>query len=102
MKTSGPEVGQVFDLPLERRDARRGRSKTCPTTLPSLLGFFCAFCAFLRPVCLRADTVALWLFDEQVGVYPSSVLNDAGPKSYFLILGRGGEIVPGRFGNALR
>ncbi|MSU48241.1 MAG: hypothetical protein EXS37_03975 [Opitutus sp.] len=50
----------------------------------------------------RADTVALWLFDEQVGVYPSSVLNDAGPDSHFLILGRGAEIVPGKFGNALR
>jgi hypothetical protein len=51
---------------------------------------------------VRAETVALWLFDEQAGVYPSSVLNDAGPKSYFLILGRGAEIVPGKFGNSLR
>ncbi|MDO8540876.1 MAG: LamG-like jellyroll fold domain-containing protein [Opitutaceae bacterium] len=50
----------------------------------------------------RAETVALWLFDEQAGAYPSSVLNDAGPRSYFLILGRGAELVPGRFGNALR
>ena len=50
----------------------------------------------------RADTVALWLFDEQAGIYPSSVLNDAGPASHFLILGRGAEIVPGKFGNALR
>lgn len=52
-------------------------------------------------VSLRAETVALWLFDEQPGVYPSSILNDAGPHSYFLILGRGGEIEPGKFGNAL-
>ena len=51
---------------------------------------------------LRADTIALWLFDEQVGIYPSSVLNDAGPQSHFLILGRGAELVAGRFGNALR
>jgi len=51
---------------------------------------------------VRAGTVALWLFDEQVGVYPSSVLNDAGPHSYFLILGRGGELVPGKFGDALQ
>ncbi|MCB1103725.1 MAG: LamG domain-containing protein [Cephaloticoccus sp.] len=50
----------------------------------------------------RAETVALWLFDEQAGVYPSSVLGDAGPGSYFLILGRGGEITEGRFGRALR
>jgi len=51
---------------------------------------------------LRADTVALWLFDEQAGVYPSSVLADAGPGSHFLILGRGAELVPGKFGRALR
>jgi hypothetical protein len=50
----------------------------------------------------RAETVALWLFDEQVGLYPSSILNDAGPDAWFLVLGRGGEIVPGRFGRALR
>lgn len=49
-----------------------------------------------------AGTVGLWLFDEQEGFYPSSVLNDAGPDSYFVILGRGGVIAPGKFGNALR
>ena len=62
----------------------------------------CVLGAFLRLPDLAAETVALWLFDEQVGVYPSSVLNDAGPGSLFLILGRGAEIVPGKFGNALR
>lgn len=50
----------------------------------------------------RAGTVALWLFDEQEHLYPSSILSDAGPQSWFLVLGRGGEIVPGRFGRALR
>jgi len=50
----------------------------------------------------RAETVALWLFDEQEQLYPSSVLNDAGPEGWFLVLGRGGAIVPGRFGRALR
>ena len=50
----------------------------------------------------RAATVALWLFDEQEQVYPSSILNDAGPQDWFLVLGRGGEIVPGKFGRALR
>ena len=49
----------------------------------------------------RAGTVALWLFDEQPGIYPSSLLNDCGPHGYFLVLGRGGVIVPGRFGRAL-
>ena len=54
------------------------------------------------PALPGAETVALWLFDEQDGFYPSSVLNDAGPDSFFLILGRGGVIAPGKFGNALR
>lgn len=55
----------------------------------------------LLAVAARGETIALWLFDEQVGVYPSSILNDAGPNAYFLVLGRGGEITKGRFGNAL-
>ncbi len=50
---------------------------------------------------VRAGTVALWLFDEQEGLYPSSILNDAGPQDWFLVLGRGGRIVPGRFGRAM-
>jgi hypothetical protein len=58
--------------------------------------------ALLWPGAARAGTVALWLFDEQEGLYPSSILNDAGPNDYFLVLGRGGEIVPGKFGRALR
>lgn len=50
----------------------------------------------------RADTAALWLFDEQEGIYPGSVLNDAGPDGAFLSLGRGGRLEAGRFGRALR
>jgi hypothetical protein len=49
----------------------------------------------------RAATVGLWLFDEQEGIYPSSLLKDASENNYFLVLGRGAEIVPGRFGHAL-
>lgn len=49
----------------------------------------------------RAQTVALWLFDEQEGVPPGAVLSDAGPEGHFLNLGRGGRLVPGRFGRAL-
>ncbi len=48
-----------------------------------------------------ADTVALWLFDEQVGIYPSCVLGDAESQKFPLVLGPGGQIMPGRFGNAL-
>ncbi len=48
------------------------------------------------------STVALWLFDEQQGLYPSSVLNDASGGGSPMVLGLGGEIVEGRFGNALQ
>lgn len=57
--------------------------------------------ALFAPLAARADTVALWLFDEQIGIYPSSLLQDASADNYYLVLGRGAEIVPGRFGNAL-
>jgi hypothetical protein len=49
----------------------------------------------------HAATIALWLFDEQLGTYPSCVLGDAATGNYPLVLGTGGELVPGRFGNAL-
>ncbi|NOZ39244.1 MAG: LamG domain-containing protein, partial [Planctomycetes bacterium] len=48
-----------------------------------------------------AATVALWLFDEQVGVYPSCVLGDAASGNFPLVIGPGGQIVEGQFGNAL-
>lgn len=48
-----------------------------------------------------APTVALWLFDEQQGLYPSHVLNDASASDYPMVIGLGARIVPGRFGNAL-
>lgn len=49
----------------------------------------------------QATTTALWLFDEQQGLYPSSVINDASDSDYPMVLGLGGEIVEGRYGNAL-
>ncbi len=48
-----------------------------------------------------AQTVALWTFDEPVGLYPSSVLSDQSDNDYPLILGQAGRIVEGKFGNAL-
>ena len=60
-----------------------------------LLGLF----VIIRPV--LSQTVALWLFDEQIGLYPSCVLTDAGPEDIPLILGPGGQMAPGKFGNAL-
>ncbi len=46
-------------------------------------------------------TIAIWLFDEQEGLYPSKVLHDVGPNEYIMSLGRSGYIVPGKFGHAL-
>jgi hypothetical protein len=66
--------------------------------------FFCAaFCVLpcSLPAVTRADTVALWLFDEQVGIYPSCVLGDAATNDCPLVLGPGGQIVEGKYGNAL-
>ena len=48
-----------------------------------------------------AETVALWLFDEQIGVYPSCVLGDAATGQFPLVIGPGGQIAKGKFGNAL-
>jgi len=56
---------------------------------------------FLAVTPLSADTVALWLFDEQRECYPSSLMNDAATGEHVLVLGRGGRLVEGRFGNAL-
>lgn len=46
------------------------------------------------------QTIAVWLFDEQEGLYPSKVLHDFGGNEYIMVLGRSGYIVPGKFGNA--
>jgi len=45
-------------------------------------------------------TVGLWLFDESD--YPYTTLTDAGQHEYDLRLMKGGKLVPGRFGNALK
>lgn len=44
---------------------------------------------------------ALWLFDEQVGFYPSHVLEDNSESNIPLVLGLGGQITEGKYGNAL-
>ena len=53
------------------------------------------------PTLSLAQTIALWPFDEQQGMYPSSVLSDVSSNDYPLVLGLGGQVVPGKFGNAL-
>jgi len=45
-------------------------------------------------------TVGLWLFDESD--YPCTTLTDASENEYDLRLMKGGRLVPGRFGNALK
>lgn len=47
-----------------------------------------------------AATIALWLFDEPVGAYPSSILNDSSGGS-ILALGRGARIAEGKYGRSL-
>jgi len=53
------------------------------------------------PADKQTNTVALWLFDEPIGLYPSHVMDDSSPSDYPLTLGLNGKIVPGKFGNAL-
>lgn len=48
-----------------------------------------------------AETVAQWLFDEPEGLYPSTPLESTAGLDSPLVLGLGGSIVPGKFGQAL-
>ncbi len=50
---------------------------------------------------INADTVALWLFDEQEGLYPSCVLGDAASGDFPLVIGLGGQLKEGKFGRGL-
>ncbi len=47
------------------------------------------------------QTVSLWLFDEPLGLYPSSVLDNSSENDFPLVIGRGGVLVAGKFGHAL-
>jgi hypothetical protein len=66
-------------------------------TLLALVAFACSTLLFPN----GPRTTALWCFDEQEGLYPSSVLEDCSDTNAPLVLGLGGRIVPGKFGNAL-
>jgi hypothetical protein len=48
-----------------------------------------------------AETVALWLFDEPLGLYPSTPLESATGIDAPLVLGPAGSVVEGKFGHAL-
>jgi hypothetical protein len=49
----------------------------------------------------KAQTIAIWLFDEPQGLYPSHVMDDGSENDYPLVIGRSGAIVKGKYGNAL-
>jgi len=66
-----------------------------------LLALMMFFITTIQNDHLFSQTVALWLFDEQVGIYPSCVLNESSDSDFPLVLGFGGQIVAGKYGNAL-
>lgn len=83
-------------------------SRTRPLSMKRLWPLF-AICIIVgplpafsaEPTDTTSETVALWLFNERVGIYPSFALADHSETDIPLILGPGGQIVPGNFGNAL-
>lgn len=71
-----------------------------PNRIRHALGpLFFLLLALVSPV--RSETVALWLFDEQEGLYPSCVLDDASSGDFPLVLGRGGQLLQGKYGRSL-
>jgi hypothetical protein len=53
------------------------------------------------PPSRSADTVALWLFDEPAGLYPSTPLECSAGLDAPFVLGLGGSVIEGKFGRAL-
>ncbi|MDZ7721777.1 MAG: LamG-like jellyroll fold domain-containing protein [candidate division KSB1 bacterium] len=66
-----------------------------------LLAVIVFFYATLLSAPKEDHTVSLWLFDEQCDLYPSQVLVNCSEHNLPLVLGPGGRIVKGKFGNAL-
>lgn len=69
--------------------------------LPIFTSAYALIGLLLAPAGASAEPVALWLFDEQAGLYPSCVLGDASSHNSPLVLGSGGQIAAGKFGGAL-
>jgi hypothetical protein len=61
--------------------------------------FTATLLAFLLPQ--DNKTISLWVFDEQKSLYPSQVLENSSENDIPMVLGLGGAIVEGKFGNAL-
>ena len=47
------------------------------------------------------ETVALWLFEEPAGLYPSSALDDSSANDMVLSIGMGAQVAEGRYGHGL-
>jgi hypothetical protein len=71
------------------------------TLLPALMLAGCDAAKSVEADDSAIETVALWLFDEPVGLYPSSVLDDSSDNDMPLAIGMGGQVVEGRYGHAL-
>jgi len=71
----------------------------------SLIRIIFTACIIISVTCgqdsKKYSVTALWTFDEQIGFYPSHVLEDHSENNFPLVLGLGGQIVEGKFGNAL-
>ncbi|VAX29473.1 hypothetical protein MNBD_IGNAVI01-2270 [hydrothermal vent metagenome] len=75
-------------------------TKTMRGTLFLMLLFSAVSCTKVTKG-TKNKTIALWLFDEPTGLYPSHVLDDSSPNDYPLALGLHGKITAGKYGNAL-
>ncbi|MCH2131801.1 MAG: hypothetical protein MK179_21885, partial [Pirellulaceae bacterium] len=70
-----------------------------PKILISLLLLLCWSCGF--SAASRAETVAIWLFDESVDSQPGSWLQDSSGNGYHLELGEAQLVADGKFGGGL-
>jgi len=61
----------------------------------------CLLCVSASCAKAAPETIALWLFDEPQALYPSSVLDSSSQNDYPLVIGPGGQLISGKFGNAL-
>ena len=66
-----------------------------------ILSTFLVLCPVAAAPVRAAETVALWLFDEPLGLYPSTPLESVIGLDAPLVLGPAGSVVQGKFGNAL-
>jgi hypothetical protein len=107
---NGPMVRSAIDESKEMKSLlnhiRMNLMKLPPNTLPCRQSPFLIVVAivllvFQPSVNAESETIALWGFDETLGMYASHTMDTVDGLNAPLILGLGGKLVPGRFGNAL-